>query len=90
MRLRQYCGRARFSRGDFADSGDGREARYLSADLRRIVWNDTEVRRVLLAAGRHRSAWDALLGQVGHERGLPLLDLVSAMSLEARTAASSG
>ena len=38
-----------------------------------------------LAAGESRGAWDALLGEVGQERALALLDLVSVVSLKART-----
>jgi hypothetical protein len=83
-RVRHYCARARYSRSDFCD-----EARYLAPELRKVVWNDREIRTVLLAAGEDRKAWDALLGQVGHERGLALLDLVSAMALESRTSSSS-
>lgn len=84
-RLRAYCSRARCSRSDFVDNGHGREARYLAADLRAIVWRDVEVRTVLLSAGEDRNAWNELLLEFGQGRGLPLLDLVSATSLEART-----
>jgi hypothetical protein len=86
-RLRAYCRRARWSGTDLHDNGHGREARYLSPDLRRIVWNDVEVRAVLLKAADDRAAWNALVALVGHELGLPLLDVVSAVELEARTAA---
>jgi hypothetical protein len=89
-RLRTYSGRARYSRSDLVDNGRGRQCRYLDANLRRIVWNDGEARSVLLAAGEDRNAWDALVAEVGHEPGLPLLDLVSAMSLEARTTGARG
>jgi len=84
MRLRRYCGRARFSRPDYADNGLGREARYLAPELRQLIWNDAEVRAVLLAAG-DPSGFRALVAEVGHELGLPLLDLQAAMELEART-----
>ena len=83
-RLRQYCNRAVYSRSDLVDNGMGRECRYLDADLRRIIWRDSEVRDVLIRAGEDRNAWDALVASVGRDRGLGLLDLVSAMSLEAR------
>jgi hypothetical protein len=83
-RLRAYCARAVYSRSEVADNGRGRDVRVVNADLRRIIWRDSEVRDVLLEAGEDRNAWDALVGQVSPELGLPLLDLVSAMSLEAR------
>ena len=83
-RLGQYCGRARYSRSDVVDNGRGRECRYLDADLRRIIWNDSEVRDVLIRAGEDRNAWNALVATVGRGRGLALLDLVSAMGLEVR------
>src|SRR5215216_3211752 len=80
-RLRMYCDRARYSRSDFCDNGLGRNVRYVDADLRKIVWNDAEVRGVLLAAGEHHNAWDALVAAFGNERAMALLDLVSAMEL---------
>ena len=83
-RLGQYCSRARYSRSDVVDNGRGRECRYLDADLRRIIWNDSEVRDVLIRAGEDRNAWNALVATVGRGRGLALLDLVSAMGLEVR------
>lgn len=83
-RLRAYCSRARRSRSDICATPSGREVRYISADLRRVIWNDVAVRDVLIAAGEDRNAWDALVASVGRDRGLALLDLVSAMSLEAR------
>ena len=83
-RLSAYCSRAVYSRSEVADNGRGRDVRVVNADLRRIIWRDAEVRAVLLEAGENRNAWDALVGQVSPELGLPLLDLVSAMSLEAR------
>ena len=89
-RLRAYCSRAVYSRSEVADNGLGRDVRVVNADLRRIIWRDAEVRDVLLEAGEDRNAWDALLGQVDDELGLPLLDLVSAMSLEARTTGARG
>jgi hypothetical protein len=89
-RLRAYCARAVYSRSEVADNGLGRDVRVVNKDLRTIIWRDSEVRSVLLKAGDDRNAWDALLGQVDDELGLPLLDLVSAMSLEARTAGGKG
>ena len=83
-RLRTYCRRATYSRSEVADNGRGRDVRVVNADLRKIIWRDAEVRDVLLKAGEDRNAWNALLDQVDDELGLPLLDLVSAMSLEAR------
>jgi hypothetical protein len=47
-----------------------------------VLRSPVEVRGVLLAAGDNRGAWDALLGEVGQERALALLDLVSAVSLK--------
>jgi hypothetical protein len=82
-RLSAYCSRAVYSRSEVADNGRGRDVRVVNADLRRIIWRDTEVRDVLLRAGEDRNAWDALVGQVDVELALPLLDVVSAMSLEA-------
>jgi hypothetical protein len=76
--------RTRFSRSDFVDNGDGREARYLDPELRRIIWRDTDVRDVLIAAGEDRGAWNTLVAVVGNNRGLALLELVSAMSLQGR------
>ena len=65
---------------------DGRAVRYVGAELRRLVWRDGEVREALLAA-EDRTVWDALLEalrRVGaRSQGLALLDLVTAMSLEA-------
>jgi hypothetical protein len=84
QRLRAYCRRAIYSRSDVADNGLGRDVRVVNADLRKLIWRDAEVCDVLLRAGEDRNAWDALLGQVDDKHGLPLLDLVSAMSLEAR------
>jgi hypothetical protein len=90
QRLRAYCRRAIYSRSDVSDNGLGRDVRVVNADLRKLIWRDAEVCDVLLRAGEDRNAWDALLGQVDvlgqvdDEHGLPLLDLVSAMSLEAR------
>jgi hypothetical protein len=84
QRLRAYCRRAIYSRSDVADNGLGRDVRVVNADLRKLIWRDAEVCDVLLRAGEDRNAWGALLGQVDDEHGLPLLDLVSAMSLEAR------
>ena len=83
-RLGAYCSRAVYSRSEVADNGRGRDVRVVNADLRRIIWRDTEVRDVLLTAGEDRNRWDALVGQVDVELALPLLDVVSAMSLEAR------
>jgi hypothetical protein len=82
-RLSAYCSRAVYSRSEVADNGRGRDVRVVNADLRRIIWRDTEVRDVLLRAGEDRNAWDALVGQVDVKLALPLLDVVSAMSLEA-------
>ena len=83
-RLSTYCARAVYSRSEVADNGRGRDVRVVNADLRKIIWRDAEIRDVLLEAGENRNAWDALVRQVSPELGLPLLDLVSAMSLEAR------
>ena len=89
-RLGTYCARAVYSRSEVADNGGGRDVRVVNADLRKIIWRDAKVRGVLLEADEDRNAWDALLGQVDDELGLPLLDLVSAMSLEARTTGARG
>jgi hypothetical protein len=55
------------------------------------VWRDVEVREALLAAD-DRAAWDALLEVLAARGakgvGLSLLDLVSAMSLEAGRAST--
>jgi hypothetical protein len=82
-RLSAYCRRAVYSRGEVASNGRGRDVRVVNADLRLIIWRDAKVRDVLLVAGEDRHAWDALCGQIDRELALPLLDLVSAMSLEA-------
>jgi hypothetical protein len=90
-RLVHYCRRAPLTAPDFVEMRgegvmDGRSVRYVGAELRRVVWRDVEVREVLLAAAE-RAVWDTLLEELAERgarsHGLDLLDLVSAMSLEA-------
>ena len=59
----------------------GREVPYVNKRLRAIVWADQEVRDALLDAEFAQLA--AGLEERGCHRMLDLLDLVSAMSLEA-------
>jgi hypothetical protein len=85
-RLVHYCRRVEQTPSEFVDV-DGRNVRYVGGELRRLVWRDVEVRDALLAAGDDCGPRGALagaleaVGAVGF--GLNLLDLVTAMSLEA-------
>jgi hypothetical protein len=92
-RLVHYCRRAPLTPPEFVEIRgqgvmDGRNVRYVGAELRRVVWRDVEVRDALLAA-EDRAVWEALVavlaarGAEGHV--LNLLDLVTAMSLESRS-----
>ena len=86
-RLAHYCKRAADGPSEYVDRqntmplGDGMRVRYTNARLRGIVWSDEEVRNALLDTDVGQLA--AELEQRGCHRGLDLLDLASAMSLEA-------
>ena len=65
---------------------NSRHVRYVGQLLRRLVWSDVEVRDALLAA-KDRGASEALIEVLtvrdARCEGLNLLDLATAMSLEA-------
>jgi len=96
-RLVAYCRRAPRTPPEFVEVRgegvlNGRAIRYIGPELRRVVWADVEVRDALLRAGDDRAAWDALLEELAvrgaRSHGLDLLDLVTAMSLEAARSTS--
>jgi hypothetical protein len=79
---------------EFGDNGRTRGVRFVGAPLRRLVWNDGEVRQALLdftagrddgERGRRMARWNAFSAELERHGANPfaLLDLVSAMSLEA-------
>jgi hypothetical protein len=80
-RLIHYCRRAATSPPEYISQDYGchqRNVRYVDRHLRELVWNDTEVREALLHAG-----FDAVLAQMPAGQALSLLDLCTAMALEA-------
>jgi hypothetical protein len=95
-RLELYCRQAAVMPSDWVDRPYrdlwGRErirhrVRYVNRELRGLVWSDAEVRGVLLAAGKGTAAFDALVSAVAGANPFDLLDLVTAMSLEAEVRA---
>jgi hypothetical protein len=64
---------------------NGRNVRYVGAELRRMVWRDVEVCEALLAADED-AVWTALVADLrragAEDQVLNLLDVVSAVSFE--------
>ena len=83
-RLAHYCRRAAYAPRESVYRPDGRHVPYPPRSLRQVIWADHEIRDTLLDA-RDPAAYDTLADTVpGYE--LDLLDLVTAVSLEAEWA----
>ena len=86
-RLVHYCRRAAIEPPEYVHRPDvmplsgGRNVRYLPQHLRQIIWHDTEVRDAVLTTN-----FDDLANQIPRENPFGLLDIFSAVSLEARQA----
>jgi hypothetical protein len=86
-RLAMYCQRSATMKRDSVERSYGATTRravsYTNAQLRELVWRDKEVRDVLLQDDLFGALAD-MLRRRGHERHYgDLLDLATAMSLEA-------
>jgi hypothetical protein len=66
-----------------------RRVPYVNRELRGLVWSDVEVRDVLLKAGGSSPAFRAVAAVFSAADTFGLLDLVTAMSLEAEVRAES-
>jgi hypothetical protein len=87
-RLAMYCQRSATMKRDSVERPYGhgvRHVSYTNEQLRELVWRDKEVRDVLLQDDLFGALAD-MLRRRGHERHYgDLLDLATAMSLEAET-----
>jgi hypothetical protein len=84
-RLVHYCRRVPLTPSEFGGQ-NCRHVRYVGQLLRRLVWSDVEVRDALLAAKERagsRALIEVLTVRDARCEGLHLLDLATAMSLEA-------
>jgi hypothetical protein len=86
-RLVVYCRRAGHGPFDYIADGSWKNhaIRHINADLRSLVWRDTEVRDALLSMD-----FDDVAKHVPDKQKLNLLDLMTGVCLEARLRLSAG